>query len=484
MKSFVFPVFFLFLSSLLLGQQRTIEYQASLSGFVATDNNLPFWAISNQYGLLPDGNGGLAELGLFSGFNTAHKIQFAYGISAAGYLSRPDNNLLLDQLYISGRWKKIRLDLGMIHRDAEYNGISSTNGNIIYSNNARTLPGYNLRTDYIFVPWTRKILSFRFNWADYQLIDDRFVDNTYLHNKSVFVKIAPWKRLEIVVGLEHWAQWGGDSPLLGKQPTGFKDYLRIVCGKEGGNGASQSDIINALGNHLGREHLAINYLADKYTLSFYHDIPFEDGSGTDFRSFPDGIYALYYGSKNKKQWISDFIYEFHYTKYQSGSRHDRPATPEEMEKQDPNDPFYGRKILGGNDNYFNNGEYQSGWTFYGRTIGSPLITARQPDEKGITPGVYNNRVIGHHIGLKGYAFRKIPYKTMLTYTLNYGIYSQPLADLPCKQFSFGLEAGIPECKNIPFHIDFGVYGDFGELLSHNLGFTLKLSRKATLGKIK
>lgn len=97
---------------------------------------------------------------------------------------------------------------------------------------------------------------------------------------------------------------------------------------------------------MGREHLRINYLADNYILSFYHDIPFEDGSGTDFRSFPDGTYCFYYGSKNPEQWISDVIYEFYYTKYQSGSRHDRPATEEEKKKQDPKSHFYGEKYSG------------------------------------------------------------------------------------------------------------------------------------------
>ena len=56
----------------------------------------------------------------------------------------------------------------------------------------------------------------------------------------------------MIVGLEHWAQWAGTSPDGGKQPSSFKDYIRIICAKEGGTGASVSDSINALGNHLGR----------------------------------------------------------------------------------------------------------------------------------------------------------------------------------------------------------------------------------------
>lgn len=268
MKIILSIFFWGIVSTVVWAQDRTVDYSASLSGFVSTKDNLPFWAVSNRYGLMPDGRGGLLEVGVFSDFTDKHKINFAYGVSGAGFLSDFDNNILLDQLYISGRWRNLRLDLGMIHRDTEYEGISSTNGDMIWSNNSRTLPGYNLRSDYIAIPWTNKVLSFKFNWADYMMIDDRYVEDTRLHNKSVFLKIKPARRWEIIVGLEHWVQWGGTSPTLGKQPSSFKDYLRIVCGKEGGEGASTSDVINALGNHLGREHLRINYLADNYTLTF------------------------------------------------------------------------------------------------------------------------------------------------------------------------------------------------------------------------
>lgn len=125
----------------------------------------------------------------------------------------PDNNVILDQLYASARWRNLRLDLGMIHPKEEYNGISSTNGNFIRSGNSRTFPGYNLNSEYMKVPCTKGVLSIKFNWADYMMIDDRYVEDTRLHNKSAFLKIKPHQRWEIIVGLEHWAQWAGTSPV-------------------------------------------------------------------------------------------------------------------------------------------------------------------------------------------------------------------------------------------------------------------------------
>ena len=455
-------------------QERQFNYQISLTGFAASGERLPFWLTANQHGLIPDGDGGMLRLGVFSNFTAAHKIQFAYGVAAAASLSEADDDVVVDQLYVSGRWRNLRLDVGMIHPEEEYNGVSSTNGNFVLSGNARSLPGYNLRSDYMKIPGTNGIVNLRFNWADYKMIDDRYVENTLVHNKSLFVKFVPHRRWEIIVGLEHWAQWGGDSPSEGEQPATIKDYWKIVRAKAGGSGATRSDSLNALGNHLGREHLRINYHADNYILTFYHDIPWDDASGTDFRSFPDGTYSLYYGSVDRTRWVTDVIYEFYYTKYQSGSRHDRPATPEEIAEQDPDDPFYGRRVIGGCDNYFNNGIYRSGWTYYRRTIGSPLMTAATGDRLGIV----NNRVIGHHVGIRGMAFHKVPYKAMLTYTINYGTYGSKLLEAP-RQLSGLLCVGIP-AKRLPFRIEAGVYADYGSFLQDNIGLTLKITRQGKL----
>lgn len=476
----------LFFTILLLGgllfqlpAQRHIRYKASLSGQIATENTLPFWATTGHHGIIPDSRGGLLQAGIFSGFNPEKTIRFAYGISGAAYLTQNGNKIIPDELYISAKWQKIRLDLGMIHPDEEYKGLSAQNGNIINSGNTRTQPGYNLRTDYIRIPLTGNVLAFKFNLADYILQDDRFVDKTWLHNKSLYLRITPWNRLDISVGLEHWAQWAGNSPLYGKQPHSFRDYVKIFCAREGGAGATVSDSINALGNHLGREHIRIDYKTERYIISFYHDIPFEDGSGTHFSNFPDGTWGLYYGSKNERQWINGVMYEFYYTKSQSGAHHDRPATEEEKAQQDPHAPLYGRVILGGNDNYFNNGEYRSGWTYYGRTQGTPFITPNPPNADGITLGVYNNRIIAHYLGIQGYLAQKIPYKLRLSYSLNYGTYGTPLQNTP-EQFSFGLETGILRHPKAPFRLDLGLYGDFGKLLSNNFGISLKLSRNGTI----
>lgn len=464
--------------------QRTITYDVSLSGYVAAKDNLPFWATANKFGIVPNQSNFLIQSGIFSDFNKQHKVQMAYGVSFAGAVTsfNGTNSAFIDQLFISAKWKFLRLDAGIIHPDIEYNGVSSTNGDILYSTNARNMPGINLRTDYFSFPYLEKFIAFKLNLAEYRMTDDRYIKKTRVHNKAAYVKIKPWKRLELIVGVEHYAQWGGYSPIDGKQPSSFKDYLRIFAGKEGDARSSQSSQLNVLGNHIGREHIRINYLADKFMISAYHDIPAEDRSGIKFRTVPDGLYGIYFGKTEKKGWITDIAYEFYYTKYQAGPHHDRPATPEEMEKQDPNSPWYGKVILGGNDNYFNHGEYRSGWTMYGNPICSPFFTPISIQKNHVI--TLNNRFVAHYVGIKGFAFNnKVPYFFRASYTMNYGTYSIPLEDKP-RQVSLALEAGLPSIKKLPFNIDLGIYGDFGELFSNNVGISIKLSRKAILSTLK
>ncbi|WP_251620488.1 capsule assembly Wzi family protein [Odoribacter lunatus] len=469
-------------AAITLFAQRTITYKVSGETNLSTEKNLPFWQVSNHYGVIPNANNGLLYSGFFSDYTQKHAIDFAYGLSAAGYVSEDKNKIILDEAFMRAKWKVATLNIGCIHPETEYNGISSTNGNLIFSDNARSIPGVHLNVDYFSFPFIKRFIEFKFNWGEYWMNDKRFVKNTLLHTKAVYVKLKPIKSIEFIAGFQHFAQWNGTSrnPQVGKQPDGLKNYLRVIWGKAGGADASFNDRENLLGNHLGRQHYKLNYIHKNFLLSAYIDRPFEDNSGLLLRAFPDALYGFYFGNKkNNNAWVTDFIYEFYYTKRQGGPVHDIPD-PDNTQGKDPSDPFYKRFVLGGNDDYFNNSIHQSGWTYYGSTIGSPFFLPYAPNEENITMGIRNNRFVSHYIGIKGCFLKKIPYALRASYSMNYGRYSSPLDNHP-RQISLGLESTLPFHK-LPFNIHLGVYQDCGDLLPNNFGITLKLTRQGTLLK--
>ena len=476
------------------GQTCDLSWEVSLNGAGATTESLPFWAVTNKNGLVPPSHGAFMTAGtdfrygsrpgvdVYAGLKLTGSVQPSsmfriitapviegFGTEAAsGSASRWRG--MVNQLYAGVGWKMLRLDIGMRDRETEYGGLSLTGGDIVWTGNARAMPGYNLQVSYFDVPGTRGIFSVKANYADYKLLDDRYMDGVLLHNKSLFFKFRLARRLHLQLGLEQWSMWGGVSPVHGRQPQSFKDYLRVVCGLSGGADATQSDQINVLGDHRGRELIQLDWTADDFTVTFAHDIPFDDSSGMGFQNFPDGVNTLSFSFNDKDKWVSDILYEFVYTKWQSGPYHDTSdAPPKEGEEW---------HILGGRDNYFNNGAYKSGWTYYGMTAGLPLFTPMPADGDGVTMGVCNNRVVAHHIGIAGKIVRKIPYRFKATYSENYGNYSQTLDIFgkALRQVSLALEVDIPAFSDKwPLAVSVGAYGDVGELYRDSFGLTLRLS---------
>ena len=476
------------------GQTCDLSWDVSLNGAGATTESLPFWAVTNKSGLVPPSHGAFMTAGTDFRYGSRHGVDVYAGLKLTGSVQPSSMSRIItapviegfgteaasgsasrwrgmvNQLYAGVGWKMLRLDIGMRDRETEYGGLSLTGGDIVWTGNARAMPGYNLQVSYFDIPGTRGIFSVKANYADYKLLDDRYVDGVLLHNKSLFFKFRLARRLHLQLGLEQWSMWGGVSPVHGRQPQSFKDYLRVVCGLSGGADATQSDQINVLGDHRGRELIQLDWTADDFTVTFAHDIPFDDSSGMGFQNFPDGVNTLSFSFNDKNKWVSDILYEFVYTKWQSGPYHDTSdAPPKEGEEW---------HILGGRDNYFNNGAYKSGWTYYGITAGLPLFTPMPADGDGVTMGVCNNRVVAHHIGIAGKIVRKIPYRFKATYSENYGNYSQTLDIFgkALRQVSLALEVDIPAFSDKwPLAVSVGAYGDVGELYRDSFGLTLRLS---------
>lgn len=484
MKKFftIISVFLLSITS--FGQNWGVDYYTSARMGVTGGEYMPFWARTGQNGILPVVSSGLVEAGADISWNSPNGWFFEAGTNLVGVVAKSNPLMsghvdgIVDRLYLSGGWKMLRLDVGLLPRKNELGDLSISGGDFSYSNNARNLPGINLSTDWIYFEKGHWV-GIKGNLAHYQMIDNRYVKNTLLHNKSLAIKFALGRNVDFIAGLEHWAQWGGDSPLYGPQPESFNDFLKVFFAQGGGEDASISDQVNVLGNHLGREWVRVDWRARKFTMTFQYDKPFEDGSGTRLQNFPDGIWSLKFSMKDRDAFVTDVIGEFIYTCWQSGPEHDRPATEEEMAKQDPNDFYYGKVVLGGCDNYFSNGAYGSCWTFYNRVIGMPLIIPSAPNKDGITIGMMSTRVRAYHIGLAGVAFKKVPYVMKATYSKNFGNYKQsttsPFYDAP-RQLSLALEAEIGErLIDWPVKFNVGVYGDIGELYQNSVGLTLKIN---------
>lgn len=461
------------------------DLRTSVRAAAGTWDYLPFYARTGEEGILPLTSGGLLQLGATvdyvskSGWFFKAEGDFAGSLSAVKPYSPQLATACIKRLYVSGGWKMLHMDLGIAPRQRELGDLSITGGNVIWSGNAPNMPGINLWSDWIYFEKGHWV-GIRGNYAHYHMFDKRIVMGTMVHNKSLALKFALGRNVDFMLGLDHWAQWGGTSATYGKFNYSFKDYIRIVLGMSGGSGALQTDQLNALGNHLGREFVRFVWRNPVMTLTYQYDKPFEDGSGMRLQNYPDGVRSLHIALNKRDGLITDLMYEFANTTWQSGRRHDRPATEEEMEKQDPNDFWYGKVIIGGCDGYFNNSVY-GGWTHYGRTIGCPLFLPAPPDENGICKSVLSTRFMAHHLGIKGNIY--IPYTLKLTFSRYIGNYNNNDKDFFYDgpyNLALALDLNFDRFMGkLPLTLDMGLYADIGTVYKPSFGASLKFGfRKA------
>ena len=189
----------------LKSQTKYVSYTLHSSAGLSSDTKLPFWLLANQYGGVPDSDYGLLNTSVFKTYDASDKnFDISYKANATGFIAQ-ENKLLLNELYLGIRFKNIILDFGAKNDAVLWNNLSSSNGSIIKSINARAMPGVNIKTNnFITLPFATSWLSVKANFAHYFMDDTRFVDNTNLHNKSLHFKTTISPTFEIIAGLDHY----------------------------------------------------------------------------------------------------------------------------------------------------------------------------------------------------------------------------------------------------------------------------------------
>lgn len=430
-----------------------IQFQSAFS----TGNNLPFWFTHNKLGKYPQNTKYLQLIdieGKYTLKKTAEsKVKLDIGANAiAGYGNKYQHhiNQLYAKLYAYG-WK---LESGLFAEPEYFNNLSSSNGNIDRSNNNRPYPRIRLSTNE-FIPFLFWKNWFRFK-AEYDegiLNDERVVENTRLHHKSLYLKAIIKKKIHITLGLNHFVMWGGLSPIYGELPNSFSDYLTYITGGMGTSNFPLTDQLNVAGNQLGSYHLQIDFPVDhvgQFTVYINH--PFEDHSGMEFDNRRDNLYGVFYDTK-KHGFIGKIMYEHMYTIHQSGHIHK-----------------YG--VMRGRDNYYNHGYYKTGFTYMGYSLSSPLFSPIS--EQSNAQAFENNRISMHHMAFEGTINEHIQWIGKFTWSKNLGTYNNPFEST--KNQLSAIIGFDYQTEKIPFLISVQAAADYGKLYENRTGIMLLLKK--------
>ena len=423
-------------------------------------DQVPFWLEMNRLGQVDD-QSPVQQIFLFnwqrSDKSKGGKLSFDYGTSVTGRLSERS------KVYAEQYWGKINMGkfyflAGAKAEPVWADGLSHTNGNLFLSNNARPNPRGELGVEN-FNPfkgsWIGRF-SFDGKYAEYILLDDRFVHHANLHHKRAMINYKISEELTFHTGLDHWVIWGGTSPnsTIGKMP-GFKYYLRYILGRGGGEESPETDQDNIAGDQLGQNLFELDFKKPDYELKIYYQHMFEDGSGFLFHNMQDGFWGLSFERPEERPLIQRVIIEFVNTTNQSGAYHQYAPDPSKPDS-----------LIGeGRDNYFNHGVYQSGFVSYNRMMGSPMFIPTIAD--GISIGFESTRLRALHGGIGGYLSDQIYWSGKGTYSRHYGNYGAPY---PRFRDLYSLEGNLHfQTRKMPVSYGFKIATDFGRYLENSWG---------------
>ena len=240
---------------------------------------------------------------------------------------------------------------------------------------------------------------------------------------------------------------------------------------------------NVEGNNLGSWVARINYNADLWRFSFYADKYFEDhsamfqldydgyGIGDEWNTKKDRKFFIYdlkdmmLGMElNLKytRWVRDIVFEYLYTKYQSGPiYHDHTITISDH--------------VAGIDDYYNHNIY-TGWQHWGQVIGNPLYLSPIYNDDG-TIVIKDNRFVAFHLGIGGEPTENLSYRILASFQQGLGTYDQPYYE---KEYntSFLVEAAYRFSHGWKATAAYGM--DFGKIRGNNYGLQLTLSKSGLL----
>ena len=385
-------------------------------------------------------------------------FDYDFGVVLTGRISGTQRNIASPQIAGTGYFRELYAHVRLYIVDITAGihpmvvGTQDTelsSGGLLFSGNAHPFPRISIGIDrWTAFPGLYGYVEVKGGLTHGWLDDNNpYVAKTLLHHKFIGGRIGGKLPVNISYEFHHVAQWGGYSSVYGDLGNDLHAFKTAFLVRSGGTMAN--DQINAQGNHIGFQELALDVKGNGWKVSAYWQIINEDGP-IRFIGFgmnnKDGLWGVNV-SQSRWPFISGFTYEFLNTTDQSGPFHDKDGC-----------------VYGGEDNYYDNGIYKQGWSYYGNILGSPLLS------------LHNSRVMAHFAGIKGdiYGFR---YRALCTYADNYGTYHVPLNSHNTAVL-LEVHKTVPKAWGLDFGITLG--GDFGTQYGNRFGGMITISKRGLI----
>lgn len=461
-----------------------IHYKLEVAGYYSFNSkHTPFLLISNRYGIggITPRNGHFrAAISREYTTDAKRNWKIGYGIDVVA-AHNYSSDFFIQQLYADIAYKKVLLSIGAKERKANLKNDLLSSGSQTLGINARPIPEIRLEIpNYISLTGDSKWLSIRGHIGYGFMTDSKWQKNftsngnsytkdVLYHSKSGFLRIGNEEKfpLSLEGGIEMAATFGGKRynqyGLYTNMFGGFKDFVKVFFAE--GSDVGETVYKNALGNTVGSWLFSLKYKGHGWAARLYYDHFFEDHSALFWEyGWKDGLYGLEL-TLPKNRIVSTLVYEYIYTKYQSGPiYHDHTASIPDQ--------------ISASDNYYNHGLY-SGWQHWGQAIGNPLYLSPIYNTDGSLK-FWGNRFSAHHIGICGNPISELNYRTLFTYSQQLGTYGKPYNDIKYQR-SFLMEltytpTRIGKLKTDGWSATAAFALDRGSVVGNNNGFQITIRK--------
>ncbi|MBD2751413.1 capsule assembly Wzi family protein [Spirosoma validum] len=481
---FLFTTLLNFSLSIVWAQTKS-QHQAyvEVGGLVSSTDRTPFWLRANQFGTVPNSapvgtlRAGITGSVLLTDTAGAYARKapsrawvLNYSAEAVGNAGK-ENQLLVPEYYVKLAHRQLELVVG---RRREVIGLVDTllsSGSYSWSGNALPIPKIRFGTKGFAPIGRKKWLAINAFIAHGWFANTAYMKHSFLHQKSIIFRVGkPTSALRIYAGINHNAQWAGHSDSLdyhyavnGQLPNQLSDFPNVLFAirMDGLNNSrvTSFDYVNMYGNHIGNYDFGVELRLPTVAVVLYHQHSFDDLSGILFRNTPDGlsgirIQPIRHGSSMFR--VENFLIEFLSTLNQSGPAFDPNVNQTET----------------GADNYFNNQQYQDGWSYKDHILGTPFITLKKDikseNQTNTQWAINNNRVQVAHMAMQATIAQRMNIVAKISYSKNYGIPSGPLLTVP-SQWSSLVQLGVPLSWLGGTLLTASAAADFGQLYANAIG---------------
>lgn len=463
MKLKYYQILIFLLTSVLLQAQiqpDSVKYTINTRFNGGTGTYAPFLSTTNQYDRFDISPNSLSVWGTMQ--KEVRKLKtfdYGFGVELDGNISGNSHRFFPGELYAQGKIYFLNVSAGSKKQAFGNQDEELSSGGMLWSKNSRPMPKIALESNgYIDVPYTKGYLEVKGGLSHGWFENQKDLKGLLLHHKYVYVRLGGSFPFNLSYGVQHVAQWGGQSTVYGSMPATLNNYIRIFMGSSGNSTSDWKDQANALGNHIISQNLALDLNLKNALVSFYWQSIAEDSPVKKFitntPNIEDGLWGMSVKLPKFKP-LDHFVLEYLSTTDQNGPWHDLDGV-----------------IYGGLDGYYTNGLIPNGWSYRGMTIGNPWLTSPKYNDNGST-SIINNTVRLYYFSGKG-SIKSVNYRLTLAYSKNFGP-TAPVYTSYKRQLSWQLETSTTAKFIKNTQISIGISGDRGSMYGNNLALILGVS---------